>query len=169
MALKYLIDGNQVCAVAHDFKCLATDFAGFGDSLKEAFINYYITSKLTPKTNDCHSWELPWVALIRNEGMERVDSLTEVSQMTGFNASTNDDLFIEKLHKEIALLKNQWVSVDNGLPTALGGYLTYWTDGSLETFDFLDEVQAKGWVTDLHTQKITHWMPLPEPPKECDK
>lgn len=139
MALKYLIDGNQVCAVAHDFKCLATDFAGFGDSLKEAFINYYITSKLTPKTNDCHSWELPWVALIRNEGME------------------------------IALLKNQWVSVDNGLPTALGGYLTYWTDGSLETFDFLDEVQAKGWVTDLHTQKITHWMPLPEPPKECDK
>jgi len=139
MALKYLIDGNQVCAVAHDFKCLATDFAGFGDSLKEAFINYYITSKLTPKTNDCHSWELPWVALIRNEGME------------------------------IALLKNQWVSVDNGLPTALGGYLTYWTDGSLETFDFLNEVQAKGWVTDLHTQKITHWMPLPEPPKECDK
>ena len=139
MALKYLIDGNQVCAVAHDFKCLATDFAGFGDSLKEAFINYYITSKLTPKTNDCHSWELPWVALIRNEGME------------------------------IALLKNQWVSVDNGLPTAFGGYLTYWTDGSLETFDFLDEVQAKGWVTDLHTQKITHWMPLPEPPKECDK
>jgi len=134
MALKYLIDGNQVCAVAHDFKCLATDFAGFGDSLKEAFINYYITSKLTPKTNDCHSWELPWVALIRNEGME------------------------------IALLKNQWVSVDNGLPTALGGYLTYWTDGSLETFDFLNEVQAKGWVTDLHTQKITHWMPLPEPP-----
>ncbi len=63
MALNYSIDGNKVCATGVHFQCLATDHAGFGDSLKEAFIDYYRTLGKRPKhfLNDCRSWELPWV------------------------------------------------------------------------------------------------------------
>jgi hypothetical protein len=63
MALNYSIDGNQVCATDAHFKCLATDHAGFGDSLKEAFLDFYRTQKTRPPhfLSDCRSWELPWV------------------------------------------------------------------------------------------------------------
>ena len=60
MGLKYSIDGNQVCATDVHFKCLATCSAGFGDSLKEAFIDYYKNTKEVPVLRDCHPWELDW-------------------------------------------------------------------------------------------------------------
>jgi len=60
MGLKYSIDGNQVCATDVQFKCLATCSAGFGDSLKEAFIDYYKNTKEVPVLRDCHPWELDW-------------------------------------------------------------------------------------------------------------
>ena len=60
MGLKYSIDGNQVCAVDAHFKCLAISPAGFGDSLKEAFVDYYRNTKNLPCLRDCHSWEIGW-------------------------------------------------------------------------------------------------------------
>lgn len=61
----YSIDGNQVCAVDHGFKCLSTDHAGFGDSLKEAFLGYWRTlikgQKSIPDLRDLMKWEIAWV------------------------------------------------------------------------------------------------------------
>ena len=37
--IKYSIDGNQVCAVTSRFQDLQKSPAGFGDSLKEAFLS----------------------------------------------------------------------------------------------------------------------------------
>lgn len=60
MALNYSIDGNQVCATGVHFQSLATCHAGFGDSLKDAFLDYYRTKKEKPVLRDCRDWELPW-------------------------------------------------------------------------------------------------------------
>jgi hypothetical protein len=59
--MKYSIDGNQVCCVDVHFKCLATCHAGFGDSLREAFINYWSTTREIQSLRDLEEWELPWV------------------------------------------------------------------------------------------------------------
>jgi len=60
MALYYSIDGNKVCAVGMGFQCLATCDAGFGGSLKEAFMDYYNRSHIAPVINDCRVWEMDW-------------------------------------------------------------------------------------------------------------
>ena len=62
MALSYSIDGDQVCATDIHFKCLATDHAGFGESLKEAFLDFYRNQETRPAhfLQDCRPWELPW-------------------------------------------------------------------------------------------------------------
>ena len=59
--MKYSIDGNQVCCVDVHFQSLATCHAGFGDSLKDAFINYWTTKNQKPNPDDLKSWELPWL------------------------------------------------------------------------------------------------------------
>ena len=58
--MKYSIDGNQVCCVGVHFKCLATCHAGFGDSLREAFMDYWTTARERPSLRDLKDWELPW-------------------------------------------------------------------------------------------------------------
>ena len=61
----YSIDGNQVCVVEESFGDLQIDHAGFGDSLKDAFIDYWRTKsphrKLMPDLRDCKEWEIDWV------------------------------------------------------------------------------------------------------------
>lgn len=32
--------------------------------------------------------------------------------------------------------------------------------------EYLDENVTDGWIWSIHSGNITHWMPLPEPPKE---
>ena len=59
MALIYSIDGNQVCAVGEDFKDLQSSPAGFGDSLKEAFIDFHGGCG-NKEVKNPHKWEIPW-------------------------------------------------------------------------------------------------------------
>jgi len=58
-AAHYLIDGNQVCRVGVHFRNLQESPAGFGDSLKEAFLDYLKNAPRT-KAMDLKPWELPW-------------------------------------------------------------------------------------------------------------
>ena len=61
--INYAIDGNQVCATYSHFKCLAVDKAGFGDSLKEAFIDLVKDdhSSDRPGLMGLRNWEIPWM------------------------------------------------------------------------------------------------------------
>ena len=60
--MDYSIDGNQVCAVEPGFRDLALDNAGFGDSLKEAFLDFYKEKGIRkPELIDCHPWEVEWI------------------------------------------------------------------------------------------------------------
>ena len=62
--MKYFIEGNQVAAVEHDFINLAESEAGFGDSLKEAFLDLARKPFHKPKQTDLKSWELEWFSEI---------------------------------------------------------------------------------------------------------
>lgn len=59
----------------------------------------------------------------------------------------------------------QWISVDERLPEDDGHYLCYTTDGY---YNFCVYYGDGEWMIldqeDL-AQNVTHWMPLPEPPK----
>ena len=59
--MNYSIDGNQVCCTGPGFINLQESHAGFGDSLKEAFINYWDTQTTPPELPDLKDWERPWV------------------------------------------------------------------------------------------------------------
>lgn len=69
--MKYFVDGNQVCCVSVHFKCLATCHAGFGDSLKDAFINYWLSKKEQPILRDLKEWELDWGIELHNQAKEQ--------------------------------------------------------------------------------------------------
>ena len=60
MGLIYSIDGNKVMAHSNNFKNLAVSNAGFGDSLKEAFFDFYKNSREIPSLKDVHPWEFEW-------------------------------------------------------------------------------------------------------------
>lgn len=59
-----------------------------------------------------------------------------------------------------------WISVKDMLPKKKGDYLIYNTDGTVWPYwydaDDNSWYDSCGYKTDI----VTHWMPLPEPPKE---
>jgi hypothetical protein len=59
---------------------------------------------------------------------------------------------------------DKWISVEDRLPDKYGKYLccTEYGDITIETFFDAVRAYAPGFANRL----ITHWMPLPEPPKE---
>ena len=80
---------------------------------------------------------------------------------------------ITRLKKDAAdaieeLSKPKWISVEERLPEENANYLTYgvFLPLGVKAMD-LCRFNGKGWLTTT-TVKITHWMPLPEPPKEDD-
>lgn len=60
----------------------------------------------------------------------------------------------------------EWISVQERLPEQFQSVLSYRGNKVLFEVDFIDE-QGK-WYSQCKysTTKVTHWMPLPEPPKE---
>ena len=67
----------------------------------------------------------------------------------------------------------EWISVKERLPQATGKYLCAVKDkrGNLWTIASDWSLEMKSWFGDYGEikNKVTHWMPLPDPPKEgCD-
>ena len=84
---------------------------------------------------------------------------------------TNHRLEVNRLESRISDLEKelnnrpQWISVDDRLPEKAGVYLTSWRDNTLETYQFDGSLMEQGWLIDLGAYgRVTHWMPLPEPP-----
>ena len=76
---------------------------------------------------------------------------------------------------------SEWISVENKLPQERGHYLVMLkTDGNIgfEVHEHLIRIMYFGsegwrlprhypeWIHEALKQEVTHWMPLPEPPKE---
>lgn len=63
-----------------------------------------------------------------------------------------------------------WISVDERLPDEDANVLVYFEDRTIMTAHFLG--CNIGWVPDntgMSLGKVTHWMPLPEPPKSGEE
>ena len=77
----------------------------------------------------------------------------------------------------------QWISVKDRMPEHNGKYLTFSNQGGMDATDFalnlykvdqydFEDKKRAGWYEldneygyfEIHD--VTHWMPLPEPPKE---
>lgn len=65
-------------------------------------------------------------------------------------------------------VRPRWISVEERLPETRDNYLALTAECEIYICDFIPSV--KQWWTvscdDLYVIGITHWMPLPEPPKE---
>ncbi len=68
----------------------------------------------------------------------------------------------------------EWISVKDRLPEKRGEYLCYFRYPGIDvpSLNFICDVicqntyQGSGrWLSDMNN--VTHWMPLPEPPKEA--
>jgi hypothetical protein len=74
------------------------------------------------------------------------------------------------LKDALSLLKAQepgWVSVKDRLPEKSGRYLVYAKEGERETHRTIAPFHKAFHLSGrMAYWKVTHWMPLPEPPKE---
>jgi hypothetical protein len=85
------------------------------------------------------------------------------------------DELIPGFRKQIEELeaKNKWIPVSERLPDKFGEYIVAVTEETGEIYsDYADfDPYQQRWKTGLFLgcrDKVTHWMPLPEPPKEED-
>lgn len=69
----------------------------------------------------------------------------------------------EELYQGKRYHKQEWVSVDDRLPSKSGKYICCTTKGTIliERFYQLDD---GGWFSNHKFCTVTHWMPLPETP-----
>ena len=58
----------------------------------------------------------------------------------------------------------QWISVKDKLPDNFSSVLVYGRSIRVTSL-YQDDIFYPDWETLFHSE-ITHWMPLPEPPKE---
>ena len=97
---------------------------------------------------------------------------------------TEKDLIIQDLRRENAKLRArvpEWILVDNRLPEETGRYLTIKKRIAPDDFGgnrtdivilrfFVDDgfrmpTHIPDWINKKINEEVTHWMPLPEPPK----
>lgn len=98
--------------------------------------------------------------------------------------TTYAKLAIEALKKENGVTVHEWISVKDRLPEDSGYYLVVYRDKYNESisidFDMYVKCNIGEWwesefacditkqflrATRLQEQEVTHWMPLPQPPK----
>lgn len=62
------------------------------------------------------------------------------------------------------VVRGQWISVKDRLPEKDGRYLCVWQGKAVDTIMFLNgHFRVYG---EIHDRLVTHWIPLPETPKE---
>ena len=81
--------------------------------------------------------------------------------------------FIKKIATHLianGVTVQEWISVDDRLPEA-GGYVVCIAKRNpfSRFMPMVARIEKNGWVnpiTEQYISEVTHWMPLPEPPKE---
>ena len=73
--------------------------------------------------------------------------------------------------KQLEAVQPKWISVEERLPDDRGNFITKihcdngdWIE--VNTFDYMEKEWWHDAVNCTVTKFVTHWMPLPEPPKE---
>ena len=69
--------------------------------------------------------------------------------------------YFEKLPAVDVVPVQQWISVKDRLPEVAGWYIVFYNESAMQVAFF----KGKTWPFNNNYHTITHWMPLPEPPK----
>ena len=81
---------------------------------------------------------------------------------------TEQDMIIQDLRRENAKLKAsvpKWISVDDRLPEQGEEAICIAADGDM----MIGKYTEWGWMFPCYFEELTHWMPIPEPPKEVEE
>ena len=100
---------------------------------------------------------------------EAADAIEELQQIAGHYEESAHDYFKDVCYYLERVPK--WIPVTERLPEAPGEYMVayhpcYWDRGKDEIKVGLDSFRGKTSWAKKKYQRVTHWMPLPEPPKE---
>lgn len=97
--------------------------------------------------------------MTREEFLDRIDEI-----MCG--TSNAERAYLENLYNEVT--KPHWISVEDELPKIGKDVLVLREDGEMQVAHQYNEEIARWWSVDGFPLKnnITHWMPLPQAPKE---
>ena len=88
--------------------------------------------------------------------------------MNDYKVTRAIDIEVNSLRCRIAEFENPWISVEDRLPDAGQWYLC-WSRNQTQII-FLDTVEPIMWLQDGdYLENVTHWMPLPTPPKETQR
>lgn len=99
------------------------------------------------------------------------DALQVCSEAEEWYTETNEQqcaVVSDDIYQQIANLPTadvvevKWTNVDDRLPEKADWYLVY----AENQRPFVAYFKGKTFPLNNHYHKITHWMPLPEPPKE---
>ena len=75
----------------------------------------------------------------------------------------NEQKIREYIENALNALPDDWISVEDMLPSKSGLYLIVWHD---KVFQAHFDVYDKAWDTEeANDLSVTHWMPLPKPPQ----
>ena len=75
--------------------------------------------------------------------------------------TTYAKLAIEALKKENGVTVQEWISVDDRLPEQGEEAICIAADGDM----MIGKYTEWGWMFPCYFEDLTHWMPLPQPPK----
>ena len=75
--------------------------------------------------------------------------------------TTYAKLAIEALKKENGVTVQEWISVDDRLPEQGEKAICIDADGDM----MIGKYTEWGWMFPCYFEDLTHWMPIPEPPK----
>ena len=75
--------------------------------------------------------------------------------------TTYAKLAIEALKKENGVTVQEWISVDDRLPEQGEKAICIDADGDM----MIGKYTEWGWMFPCYFEELTHWMPIPEPPK----
>lgn len=100
------------------------------------------------------------MSMYENVGLTSLDYIEEILHLRKALAAVSDEC--SKAYDKIANLEQQrWVSVKDRLPDKIGKVLVV-DNGKVDINSWAGKYE--GWY--YVNKNITHWMPLPEPPKE---
>ena len=75
--------------------------------------------------------------------------------------TTYAKLAIEALKKENGVTVQEWISVNDRLPEQGEEAICIAADGDM----MIGKYTEWGWMFPCYFEDLTHWMPIPEPPK----
>lgn len=136
---------------------------------KEKQIEGYLTTKLKPKNKiDCIAW-----LLLNVFGCKFCETCRDkpCNIKHGEPCTNNIANYIrEAVKEEAGYRKSEWISIEERLPESDTNVLVVTASGSFKIARV--NIYKNGtlvlWATNdgLGERAITHWMPLPEPPKK---